>query len=80
MSHRRVAGAQDHVVLDVRTQLGVQRGANVDLGEDAEPVPGQDLANPRNGLVERKVEGQRRTRLALSSVESAVAEPVLCGA
>ena len=35
---RRVAGAEDHVVLDLLAELGPQGGGDVDLGEHPEPL------------------------------------------
>jgi hypothetical protein len=49
---RRVAGTEDHLGCHLDPQLRPQRGGDVDLGEDAEPLIGQRGAGSlaRDGL------------------------------
>jgi hypothetical protein len=49
----RVAGAEDDVVLDLPAELGLEGGGHVDLGEHAEPLPGQGGADAGDCLAER---------------------------
>jgi len=44
------------LVGDVDVQLGLQRGVDVDLGQDAEPLLGQGCADGGQDRLERLVE------------------------
>jgi hypothetical protein len=56
MSERRIARAEDDVGADLDVELLLQRGADIDLGEDTEPLLGELLAGPldRALIVERQ--------------------------
>jgi len=56
VGQRGAAGAEHHLVGDVDVQLGLQRGVDVDLGQDAEPLLGQGCADGGQDRLERLVE------------------------
>src|SRR5450755_4558866 len=52
MREWRTAGAEDHVILHLLAELFPQGGGEVDLGEHAEPLTGEGLADPGDRLRE----------------------------
>src|ERR1039457_4238848 len=52
----RTAGAEDHVILHLLAELFPQGGGEVDLGEHAKLLTGEDLADPGDRLRERRAD------------------------